>query len=79
MPEPKIFTGRYLRMGGTFGCTIPANARKVLGWQEGGFTVMQIIGDLICIRKVTKEMVLSQQTPKRIAPPELGDGDKSNA
>jgi bifunctional DNA-binding transcriptional regulator/antitoxin component of YhaV-PrlF toxin-antitoxin module len=71
MPDEKVFTGRYLRMGGTFGCTIPANARKVLGWQEGGFTIMQIMGDMIVIRKVTKDMVLNRQTPKPVAQSDL--------
>lgn len=79
MPENKLFTGRYARMGGTFGCTIPANARKVLGWLEGDFTIMQIVGDVICIRRVTREMILGHRTPKQVAPPGLGDGDNSNA
>jgi bifunctional DNA-binding transcriptional regulator/antitoxin component of YhaV-PrlF toxin-antitoxin module len=71
MADEKVFTGRYLRMGGTFGCTIPANARKVLGWQEGGFTIMQIMGDMIVIRKVTRDMVLARQTPKPVTPADV--------
>jgi bifunctional DNA-binding transcriptional regulator/antitoxin component of YhaV-PrlF toxin-antitoxin module len=52
-------------MGGTYGVTIPANARKVLGWQPGEHTIMEILGGpgnyTLVMRIVTRDMILDRR------------------
>lgn len=54
----KTFTGRYLRMGGTHGITLPPKLRERLGMVHGDYVVYLLVGDVLRVRKVTPGMVL---------------------
>jgi antitoxin component of MazEF toxin-antitoxin module len=52
------FSGRYLRMGGTHGITLPPRLRERMGFVHGDYVVYLLVGDVLRVRKVTPKMIL---------------------
>jgi bifunctional DNA-binding transcriptional regulator/antitoxin component of YhaV-PrlF toxin-antitoxin module len=77
LPHDKLFSGRYHKVGGTYGVTLPVNARKVLGWIPGSYTMIEVIGQgenaVVCIRILTPAMMRPGARPSTIAPPGMAN------
>ncbi len=53
------YSGRYWKVGGTWGVVIPPHVRQALGLHPGDLMLMSVWGPLIIMRKAGRKLVFA--------------------